>query len=147
MLEFQGGYGNPMGYWFSNTPWDFQGWSLFPAREAVEGCNHPPPENQLYQSYFCILNNKKHSKGLTRPYLHRVQELPWSFNGPYRAPKLDLMVFEKISGRVYQFYIFYSVAPLTMLGHLFGHFPTLPRLRGPSWTFMDPARLISGHPW
>ena len=73
----------------------------------------------------------------------------------YWAPKLDLIVFEKILGRVYQFYIFYSVAPLTMLGHLFGHFPTLPRLKGPFWTFMDPqmdpkmdpARLISGHLW
>ena len=91
----------------------------------------------------------------TRPYLHRVQDKPWSFDGPYRVPKLDLMVFEKILGRVYQFYIFYSVAPLTMVGHLFGHFLTLLRLRGPSWTFMaplmypkmDPASLISGQPW
>ena len=36
------------------------------------------------------------------------------------------------------FYILYSLAPLTMLEHLFGHCPTVPRLRGPSWTFMDP---------
>ena len=35
------------------------------------------------------------------------------------------------------FYILYSLAPLTMLEHLFGHCPTVPRLRGPSWTFMD----------
>ena len=53
------------------------------------------------------------------------------------------------------FYILYSLAPLTMLEHLFGHCPTVPRLRGPSWTFidpqmdphMDPLRLISGGPW
>ena len=91
----------------------------------------------------------------TRPYLHRVQEQLWSFNRPYRAPKLDLMVFENILGRVYQFYIFYSVTPLIMLGHFFRHFPTLKWLRGPSWTFMepkmcpelDPERLILGHPW
>ena len=44
------------------------------------------------------------------------------------------MVFKKILGRVHQFYIFYSVAPLTMLEHLLGHFQTLPRLRGPCWT-------------
>ena len=35
-------------------------------------------------------------------------------------------------------YILYSLAPLTMLEHLLGHCPTVPRLRGPSWTFMDP---------
>ena len=35
--------------------------------------------------------------------LHRVQDQPWSFNGPYRAPKMDLMIFEKILG----FSIFY----------------------------------------
>ena len=34
----------------------------------------------------------------TRPYLHRVQDQPWSFNGPDRAPKMDLMILEKISG-------------------------------------------------
>ena len=35
------------------------------------------------------------------------------------------------------FYILHSLAPLTMLEHLLGHCPTVPRLRGPSWTFMD----------
>ena len=47
-----------------------------------------------------------------------------------------------------------SLALLTILEDLFGHCPTLPRLKGPSWTFMDPqmdpkmdpARLISGDP-
>ena len=34
----------------------------------------------------------------TRPYLHSVQDQPWSFNGPYRAPNMDLMIFEKNSG-------------------------------------------------
>ena len=33
----------------------------------------------------------------TRPYLHSVQDHPWSFNGPYTAPEMDLMIFEKIS--------------------------------------------------
>ena len=50
--------------------------------------------------------------------------------------------------------MFYSLAPPTMLKHLIGHCPTLPRLRGPSLAFMDPfmdpkmdpARLISGDP-
>ena len=53
------------------------------------------------------------------------------------------------------FYILYSLAPLTMLDHVFGHCATLPRLRGLSWTFMelkmdprmDLARLISKDPW
>ena len=31
----------------------------------------------------------------TRPYLHRVQDQPWSYNGPYRAPKRDLKMFKK----------------------------------------------------
>ena len=29
---------------------------------------------------------------------HRVQDQPWSFNGPYRAPNMDLMIFEKNFG-------------------------------------------------
>ena len=39
------------------------------------------------------------------------------------------------------FYFWYSLAPLTMLDHLFGHCPTLPWLRGPSWTSMDPKMI------
>ena len=66
-----------------------------------------------------------------------VKYQPWSFKGPYRAPKVDLMIFEKILGHVYHFYILYSLAPLTMLEHFFGYCGTLPRLRGPSLTFMD----------
>ena len=37
----------------------------------------------------------------TRPYLHSVQDQPWSFNGPYRAPKIDLLIFEKIWASLY----------------------------------------------
>ena len=29
-----------------------------------------------------------------RPYLHRVQDQPWSFNGPYRPPKRELKILE-----------------------------------------------------
>ena len=54
----------------------------------------------------------------TRPYLHRVQEQPFSFNRPYRAPNSDLMIFEKISGLVYLFYILYSLGPVTILEQL-----------------------------
>ena len=56
----------------------------------------PTREYHLYRLYFWILCNKKYFKGFkdTRPYLNRVQEKPWSFNGPYRAPKRDLKIFE-----------------------------------------------------
>ena len=80
------------------------------------------------------------------------------FYGPYRAPKMNLKIFEPLSGCICYFYIIhytlYILAPLTMLEHFCGHCGTLPRLRGPSWTFMDPkrdpkmdpARLIPGDP-
>ena len=89
---------------------------------------------------------------------HQVQDPTWTFNRPYRAPKMDLKIFEPLSGCICYFYIIhytlYILAPLTMLEHFCGHCGTLPRLRGPSWTFMDPkrdpimdpARLIPGDP-
>ena len=54
------------------------------------------------------------------------------------APKRDLKISDPLSGCVYHFYIIHSLAPLTMLELFFGHCGTLPRLRGPSWTFLDP---------
>ena len=66
---------------------------------------------------------------------------------------MDLIISEPISGCIYHFYIAHHLlAPPTILKHFFGHCRTLPRLKGPSWTFMDPqmdpktdpARLISG---
>ena len=56
-----------------------------------------------------------------------------------------LHFFLKISV-MFTFYILHY----TKLEHFCGHCGTLPRLRGPSWTFMDPkmdpARLNSGDP-
>ena len=40
------------------------------------------------------------------------QHPSWSFNGPYRAPKMDLMIFEPISGSLYHFYIVHNDVPL-----------------------------------
>ena len=40
----------------------------------------PIGENQLYRLYFCILSNKKHSKGLWG-HKTKFQAQPWSFNG------------------------------------------------------------------
>ena len=61
--------------------------------------------------------------------IHRVQDQPWFFNGPYRAPKIGLNIFKPLSGCVYHFYVTHS---LTLF---FGHYGTLPRPRGPSkWT-------------
>ena len=65
------------------------------------GGNHHPPQNQLYRLYFC--NNIPRD---TRPYLHRVQDQPQSFNGPYRAPEMDLMIFAKISWFLRKFWVF-----------------------------------------
>ena len=80
-----------------------------------------------------------------------IQDPTWSFNGPYRDPKIDLMIFEKNPGFVYYLYILHSLAPLNILEHFFGHCGTLPGPRGPSWTIMDlkmdPARKILGDPW
>ena len=106
----------------------------------------------------CIQSKKNLSESTdTRYMVHRVQVQPWSFNGPYRAPKRDQRIFkilEPLSGCVYHFNIIDPLASLTMLEHIFGHCGTLPRVRGPSSTFMDPtmdpkmeaARLISGDP-
>ena len=30
--------------------------------------------------------------------LHRVKDQPWAFNGPYRVPKMDLMISKHPSG-------------------------------------------------
>ena len=71
---------------------------------------------------------------------------------------MDLMIFEKnigIFAKISEFLFLIFSGPSTMLEHLFGHYPTLPRLKGPSWTFMDPqmdpkmdpARQISEDPW
>ena len=82
--------------------------------------------------------------------------------GPSMDPtgplKWTLWFLRKISEflrKFRNFYFLYSLALLTMLEDLFGHCPTLPRLKGPSWTFIDPkmdsqtdpGRLISGDPW
>ena len=40
---------------------------------------------------------------------HRVQDQPWSFHGPYRVLKMDLIIFKPISGCVYHFYILYII--------------------------------------
>ena len=69
---------------------------------------------------------------------HRVQDPTWSFNGPYRDPKMDQMIFEKIPGFVHLLYIVHSAALLNILENFFGHCGTLPGPRGPSWTAMDP---------
>ena len=48
----------------------------------------------------------------TRSYNHRVQDPTWSFNGPYRDPKMDLMIFEPFSGSLYHFYIVHNIVSL-----------------------------------
>ena len=40
---------------------------------------------------------------------HWVQDQPWSFNGPYRAPKIDFEIVEPFSGLVCYFYIIYTL--------------------------------------
>ena len=74
----------------------------------------------------------------TRPYLHRVQDQPWPFNGPFRAPNRDLMILWGHFWLCLKILHLYSLAPLTMLKHLIGHCTTLPGLRGSSLVFMDP---------
>ena len=74
--------------------------------------------------------------------------------GPLNWSSKFSNILEPLSGYVYHFYIIHSLAPLAMLELFFGHCGTLSRLRGPSWTFMDPQmdpkmdppRLISGDP-
>ena len=68
---------------------------------------------------------------------HRVQDPTWSFNGPYRDPKMDQKIFEKIPGFAHLLYIVHSAAPLNILENFFGHYETLPMPRGPYWTIMD----------
>ena len=74
----------------------------------------PHKENWPYLLYFCILDNKNISRDSrdikVDPYW--VQDPSWSFNGPYRAPKMDLMIFEPISGSLYHFYIVHNDVPL-----------------------------------
>ena len=89
-------------------------------------------------------------------YLHSKEHK--TFQGTLGTQDLTSIGFKtslgpSITGCVNKFYFFF-VFPLTILGHLFGHCPTLPKLRGPSWLLdlhapqngpkMDPARLISG---
>ena len=47
-----------------------------------------------------------------------VQDQPWSFKGPYRAPKMNLRISENISGCVNLLYIIYSLIPLDILEHI-----------------------------
>ena len=70
--------------------------------------NHHPTKNQLHRLYFCILSNKNIPRDSrdTRPYLHSVQDHPWSFNGPYTALEVVLMFFAKISWFLRTFWVF-----------------------------------------
>ena len=101
--------------------------------QTGEGANKPIKGNWPYLLYFCILDNKKCSKGL-QGHTGGPSLGPWT----YRAPKMDLKIFEPLSGCICYFYIvhytLYILAPLTMLEHFCGHCGTVPRLRGPSWT-------------
>ena len=47
------------------------------------------------------------------PYMD--QGLTWSFNGPYRDPEINLLIFEKIPGYFYILYILHPLAPLNLL--------------------------------
>ena len=71
----------------------------------------PHMGNWPYLLDFWILDNKKVSGDSwdTSADTHRVQDQPWSFHGPYRVLKMDLIIFEPISGCVYHFYIFYII--------------------------------------
>ena len=63
---------------------------------------------------------------------------------------MDHMIFEKNIGifeKYLNFYFLYSLAPLTMLEHLFGQIPTLTKLKGPSWTFIHPKMDPQMDPW
>ena len=40
---------------------------------------------------------------------HWVQDQPWSFNGPYRALKMDFEIVQPFSGLVCYFYIIYKL--------------------------------------
>ena len=77
----------------------------------------------------------------TRSDNHRLQDPTWSFNGPYRDPKMDQMIFEKIPGFVHLLYIVHSAAPLNILENFFWSLwnstraqGTLLDCHGPSWT-------------
>ena len=94
----------------------------------------------------------------TRSDNHRVQDPTWSFNGPYRDPKMDQNIFPKIPGFAHLLYIVHSATPLNILENFFGHCGTLPGPGDPtglSWTIMDPqmdpkmdpARQILYDPW
>ena len=71
----------------------------------------PHKGNWPYLLDFWILDNKKVSGDSwdTSADPHRVQDQPWSFHGPYRVLKMDLIIFEPISGCVYHFYILYII--------------------------------------
>ena len=60
----------------------------------------PHKGNWPFLLHFCILDNKNVSRDSrdTKVDPHWVQDQPWSFNGSYRAPKMDLMIFEKNPG-------------------------------------------------
>ena len=63
----------------------------------------------------------------TGPYLNRVQDQPWSYSGPYRAPKRDLKMFKNFgpSLRLCLPFIHYTLSgPSDMLEHF--------------WVFVEP---------
>ena len=77
----------------------------------------------------------------TRGDPHGVQDPTWSFNGPYRDPKMDQMIFEKIPGFLHVLYIVHSAAPLNILKNFFWSLwnstraqGTLLDCHGPLWT-------------
>ena len=69
------------------------------------------------------------SKTILGPSMDPTRPLKWTL--------WFLRKFRDFWENFWFFYILHSLAPLTMLEHLFGHCLTVPRLRGPSWTFMD----------
>ena len=71
----------------------------------------------------------------------RVQDPTWSFNGPYRDPKMDQMIFEKIPGFVHLLYIVHSAAPLNILENFFWSLLNSIRSQG---TLLDPHEPPNG---
>ena len=104
--------------------------------------------------------HSKHQKSYQRT--QGTQELPPTGSMPSHGPSLGLtgsfkrtLWFSRFCKAVFTFSKkIYSLKPLNIMEHVYGHCRTSPRFREPSWTFMDPqldpkidpARLILGDP-
>ena len=70
------------------------------------------PQGKL--AIFAMILHSRQQKNISRDSRdikvdpQQVQDPSWSFNGPYKAPKMDLIIFEPISG-------FYTISTLYII--------------------------------